>query len=391
MGAGYGSSAVFDIDSILLASAISGLCLSLTIIVFWMANRGSAFVITWAAGVIVLVGHVMALRFYTQTGSVALGTLACTLLAVGTMCLYAASRQFADGRRPLAIILALSVPYLLVVPPVFALGYDGVALILANAATATLFVMTGLAYLRRRPEAPLSIGALAFLYAAVGISFALCGAMLLVQGAWTIGYPPANWAENLNAVVATVATTGIGALTLSLDQSRLAGRRQVEAMTDPMTGLMNRRALLAAHDAPFGARKAIVIFDIDHFKQVNDEHGHAVGDEVIRRFAQVARKNGRSGDHLVRLGGEEFVMVLDAVTPEQVRKVAERIVAGFAKTEMTNSAGAAFFCTVSAGIAFGDDHRPSLDDVLARADRALYQAKRGGRNRIETGEWRLVS
>jgi len=381
---------LFDINSILLGTAISGLCLSLTVFAFWMANRGSAFMLTWACGVIVLVTHAFVLRFYDETSSLAFGMLANALLLVGTICIYAAARQFQSGKKPLQIILILSLPYLLLMPPVFALGYDGLVLIIGNGLSGLLFVLAGMAYLRRRAEAPLSIGALSFLYAAIGLSFALCGVVLLAQGAWMIGYPPDNWAERLNIVVATVATTGIGALTLSLDQTRLADRHHAESLTDPMTGLMNRRALRAAHDAPFTARKAIVIFDIDHFKQVNDKHGHAVGDNVIRRFAEVARQNGRSGDHLVRLGGEEFVMVLDAVTPEQVRKVAERVVVSFAKAEMMNDAGEVFSCTVSAGIAFGDANRPSLDDVLARADRALYQAKRNGRNRIETGEWRLV-
>ena len=381
---------MFDINSILLGTAISGLCLSLTVFAFWMANRGSAFMLTWACGVIVLVTHAFVLHFYDDTGSLAFGMLANALLLVGTICIYAAARQFQSGKKPLQIILVLSLPYLLLMPPVFALGYDGLVLIIGNGLTGLLFVLTGMAYLRRRAEAPLSIGALSFLYAAIGLSFALCGVVLLAEGAWMIGYPPDNWAERLNIVVATIATTGIGALTLSLDQTRLADRHHAESLTDPMTGLMNRRALRAAHDAPFTARKAIVIFDIDHFKQVNDKHGHAVGDNVIRRFAEVARQNGRSGDHLVRLGGEEFVMVLDAVTPEQVRKVAERVVVSFAKAEMMNDAGEVFSCTVSAGIAFGDANRPSLDDVLARADRALYQAKRNGRNRIETGEWRLV-
>lgn len=383
--------ALFDTNSILLGTAISGLCLSLTVFAFWMSNRGSAFMVTWACGVIVLVAHALVLYFYADTGLPALGILANALLLVGSISIYAAARQFESGKKPFATILPLSLPYLLLMPPVFALGYDGIVLIAANGLVGLLFILMAAAYLRRRAEAPLSIGALSFLHVAVGLSFALCGVVLLLEGAWSIGYPPDNWAERLNVVVATIATTGIGALTLSLDQTRLADRHHVEALTDPMTGLMNRRALLAAHDTPFNAGKAVVLFDIDHFKQVNDRHGHAVGDGVIRRFAEVARQNGRAGDHLVRLGGEEFVMVLDAVTPEQVRKVAERVVVGFAKAEMMNDTGGAFFCTVSAGIAFGDANRPSLDDVLARADRALYQAKRNGRNRIETGEWRLVS
>ena len=81
---------------------------------------------------------------------------------------------------------------------------------------------------------------------------------------------------------------------------------------------------------------------------------------------------------------------MNEVMPDQARKAAERIASAFAEERFTPEGKPAFSCTVSAGIAFGDATEPSLIDVLARADRALYLAKKGGRNRVEAGEWRLV-
>lgn len=382
---------MFDMNSMLLGGGISGLCLSFTMLSFWLVNRGASFMVTWSVGVMVLVGHVFAFWFYANGNSPVMGTLACMLLPVGAACIYAAGRQFVDGVNPVPVILWLSIPYLVVVPPVFALGYDGIALVAQNAVTTAVFLLCGLTYLRIRREASFSIGVISGLYLAVAVSFALCGVMVLVEGQWQLGYPPQNWAEELNVVIAVVAMTGIGAFTLSLEQSRLAGRHQAAAMTDAMTGLKNRRGLVSGNAGTFGPGKAVVLFDLDHFKQVNDRYGHAVGDEVIRRFADTLRTHGRAGDHMVRLGGEEFAMVMDRVTPRQVRKVAERVAAAFAEVEMLSDEGEPFRCTVSAGIAFGgmtgiDD----LNDVMTRADRALYTAKREGRNRVETEEWRLA-
>ncbi|TYR31046.1 GGDEF domain-containing protein [Mesorhizobium microcysteis] len=379
-----------DVNSLLIATAISGLCLSFTVLLFWQVNRGSGFLVTWAVAVVALVGHVAAFWFYAQTLSPVLGTVACALLPVGAIGLYAASRQFLDNLSPVPTILWLAVPYLVLVPPVFALGYDGVALVIQNFLTAVMFVLTAWTYFGRRSEALFSLGALAGLYFLVGLSFALCGTVLLVEGQWRIGSPPSNWAEDINVVISVLGMTGIGALTLLLDQSRLAGTFQRAAMIDTMTGLLNRRALQAAHSGPFGPRKAVVLFDLDHFKQVNDLYGHATGDEVLRGFAQAFQANARNIDYAVRLGGEEFVMVTDGVSPEQARKIAERVAAAFAEITFVSARGETFQCTVSAGIAFGDDALPNLEDVMARADRALYVAKRDGRNRIETGEWRLV-
>ena len=379
---------MLDAGSLLIATAISGLCLSLTTLVFG-ARRGS-FVLTWSAGVAIIVAHILVFWLYSREGTLLAGVLACALLPVGVACLYAAARQYGGETQPLRLVMAISVPYVALVPPLFALGHDGIALILQYLVVSALCVLTAHVYWRCRAEAPISLCGLAALYAILGLSFAMCATVLLAGAQWSIGAAPSNWAEELNVIVAVLCMTSIGALTLSIDQSRLASRHRADALTDALTGMMNRRGLDALHGKPFGPRKAVALFDLDHFKRINDTYGHAVGDEVIRRFASIVRQVGRVSDHGVRLGGEEFAVVMNEVMPDQARKVTERIAAAFAEQLFTPEAMPAFSCTVSAGIGFGDATGPSLDDVLARADRALYLAKKGGRNRVETSEWRLV-
>jgi diguanylate cyclase (GGDEF)-like protein len=281
-------------------------------------------------------------------------------------------------------VIALEAPLLLA-------GYDGAAMMVENFGALAVLGATAWIYFRHRSEAPIPMVALAAMYAACAIAFGLCGLVLLLDGQWVIGHAPQNWAEDLSIMVAVACMTGIGALSLALNQARNAARHRTASLSDPLTGAMNRRALFIRHgERSFGAYMAIVMFDLDHFKRINDSHGHAVGDRVLFSFAEVARRHLRTNDDLVRLGGEEFAVIMPRVTEEQAQVVARRIGENFAATILSTEHGP-LSCTVSAGIGFGSAEGARLEEVLHRADAALYAAKRGGRNRIEYKNWRLVS
>lgn len=176
-------------------------------------------------------------------------------------------------------------------------------------------------------------------------------------------------------------------------------RGQVEtglaaALTDPLTGLFNRRYITAELDLLIEKQGedagpwAVILLDIDHFKRVNDTHGHAVGDRVLREVAQLLRANLRKGDLLARIGGEEFLVVLPGTTCEKARLAAERLrslVAG-SPIEVTRAAAdISLRITLSAGVADGGgmgEGARTVDQLLERADRALYAAKASGRNRV---------
>ncbi len=159
------------------------------------------------------------------------------------------------------------------------------------------------------------------------------------------------------------------------------------ATIDPLTGVLNRRGLdvhLASHStsaerAP-GVALAALMIDIDHFKRVNDEHGHAVGDEVLRHVSAILARTLRVGDAVARWGGEEFLVFLADVEPERALAIAERARSGVETTPAGTSRGP-LGVTVSVGLAMetGDEARAAL---IERADAALYEAKRAGRNRV---------
>ena len=147
------------------------------------------------------------------------------------------------------------------------------------------------------------------------------------------------------------------------------------AITDPLTGVGNRRHA----DLFMGALApgdAVVLVDIDHFKQVNDERGHAAGDDVLRRLAQHLAAQIRGDDHLARFGGEEFLVVLTGASTSAITTM-ERISAAWAETGIG--------ITLSAGVAVHRAGRPVIE-TLAAADQALYVAKAQGRDRVVAGE-----
>ena len=166
--------------------------------------------------------------------------------------------------------------------------------------------------------------------------------------------------------------------------------RQLEemALTDSLTGLPNRRAIdfwasreLSAavrHDFPIW----VVMADLDHFKSINDAHGHDAGDTVLKTFAEILKSNTRSSNICGRMGGEEFLVVLTHAEKENAAIAIERIRKQFAAQKFT-VAGSTFGATASFGMAGIHGTACDFSDLVARADAALYVAKRQGRNRIE--------
>lgn len=156
------------------------------------------------------------------------------------------------------------------------------------------------------------------------------------------------------------------------------------AATDPLTGLANRRVFDAALERQRMSGGAlgghVALFDLDHFKDVNDRFGHSIGDAVLQTFARVARASVREGDLVARLGGEEFGVILVNAGREQAQIVCDRLRAAFAATP-TDAGGVTLLVTASAGVAAIRAAVPA-SDTLGQADAALYEAKRAGRNRL---------
>lgn len=162
----------------------------------------------------------------------------------------------------------------------------------------------------------------------------------------------------------------------------------LEAGRDALTSLLNRRFLptvlrrevALASDSSSGF--AVLLLDLDHFKPINDAHGHDAGDRALQHVAAALAQHTRSSDYLFRYGGEEFVMVLGSVNAPQACAIADELRERIAASPVKLSDGGKIDITASIGVAVYDGH-PDYERILARADAAMYQAKRNGRNRIE--------
>ena len=176
---------------------------------------------------------------------------------------------------------------------------------------------------------------------------------------------------------------------LAIGNRRLLATLQRQANTDARTGLANIRAFDEAVEEALAARTvdetvAVLMLDLDHFKDFNDRHGHPAGDEALRSFAEILRSQVRGGDLAARYGGEEFAILLPGTSATGARAIAERIRTQTEQTIVAIAPGVTDHITVSIGIALAPAHAFERVTLVRLADEALYQAKGAGRNQVRT-------
>ena len=179
-------------------------------------------------------------------------------------------------------------------------------------------------------------------------------------------------------------------LLIAVKQIKLSRRLKKLAMTDSLTGIANRRHIeqycddILAQTEINNGLASIIVFDIDHFKNINDQYGHDVGDEVLKEISRYSSEMLRRGDRLGRYGGEEFMVVLPNADIENAYRAAERLRTGIQNLKF-NAAREPVSVTVSIGIA-AFQYGETRDELVKRADQALYWAKRDGRNRTKRAD-----
>ena len=184
----------------------------------------------------------------------------------------------------------------------------------------------------------------------------------------------------LHMIVSTIAF-------LLLQMLLLQRRLHDSAARDMLTGLLNRRGLQRHVDAALslarrsGTPLALAVIDVDHFKRINDKHGHTVGDAVLRRVAELLQRGTRPSDSVARLGGEEFVVLMPGDDGGHAMTAAQRLRASLS-TDPVQVGPLAVPISVSVGVAQWSPGMDSWDELFAAADEAVYRAKRSGRNRV---------
>ncbi len=193
--------------------------------------------------------------------------------------------------------------------------------------------------------------------------------------------------SELELRMADLLVTQIG---VALHNAELHARVSEAAVRDPLTGLLNRRFFDEAVETAFAAAArsdrelSLVVFDLDHFSEVNNVHGHAIGDAVLRRVARAMASVIRNGDILARYGGEEFVVIAPGASRDQAIQVAERVRAAAAAETSKPIDGIEIPITISAGVASRLGDEADGRALFRAADSALLAAKRAGRDRVRS-------
>ncbi|WKB52401.1 GGDEF domain-containing protein [Eleftheria terrae] len=379
-------------------AAAFGLLLVIASVLLWVLARmvpnvpGPRW---WSTGaVLVLVGMLLAgSQVHSQTPlGRALYVLGDCLMVLGISAVGEGLRRFCHRPDRRRWIVGVAVLY-----AALGLGFEAVGLPRYNTVTASA-IITGLwiwiawvalRYTGRRRH-PLFVGvALCALLEGVGWAWR-CG---ILMGSRNAELPEV--VTHVNTILAGVGLVSTGALVLLyvlMVNFRLAEQLHALAVRDPLTGALNRRGFeestgrLTGLSARLGQSVAVLMLDVDHFKRVNDSHGHHVGDLVLKALAQLVHRAKRETDVFARLGGEEFCLVLPGTDVPGARVFADRLRRSFETLEIDT--GRSFLsCTMSVGVAYASaqalySSRVDVVDLLRQADEALYEAKRAGRNRV---------
>lgn len=372
----------FDSFTLVAMSCAITFVLGTMILLLWRRDRTATWLIWWGVGYLILSAAKIVLMFRSPSLSSWVLPLASAILLCGFSAVWQGARAF-DQRKPLIwpFVAALAWPGLSAILAMSA-GFE-IRLMVMSALLASVLLLAAFDLWRGRAEKLSSRMPLVIILSALGLLF-----LARIPAAPFLPFPMGAQAENPLAVMlfngpAFIAGIVAGVLAISMTLERAVLSQRTLAHRDPLTGLCNRRVLQDFFgDQLVLEGTSVVVFDLDEFKIVNDTHGHGVGDEFLRRFGDVCQKNIRKMDIAVRLGGEEFVVLMPETDVHMALVVAERVRRMFAKEVIATDQGSVH-CTVSAGIEISTGEEGMvLEVLLARADAELYRAKNSGRNQV---------
>jgi diguanylate cyclase (GGDEF)-like protein len=386
-----------DVDTLFLVTIYVEVILGLLLLFAWAQNTAITGVAWWGFAHLLRAASVVLFGMYGTAPDWITIDLANAILFTAFAVTWTGARVF-DHRRPLPLLIFAGAALWIIVcrAPAVEPSFD-VRVLLSSGVIAAYTWATAYEFWRGRGEPLVSR------WPAICLLFAH-GALYLLRtpfGAMLPWSPVGNqvfesvWLTVLS-FEALLFTIAIAFILLAMAKERTEYRHKTAALVDPLTGISNRRAFLQDGTAQLKRQVAdprpiaVMLLDLDNFKTINDRFGHAVGDQVLQRFAQVGNRCvRRHSDLFGRLGGEEFAALLVDTTRERALAVAEEIRASFADAT-SEVDGRPVIATVSIGIVMSHDAVLDLSALLAQADHALYRAKDNGRNRIEIASIELV-
>jgi len=377
----------FDLATLMAVGVLTTAVAGALTITAWVADRDVRALLWWAAGYFAIAFGIACLLASNLTSGSALNLAGLTLLALGPALTWTGARLLVD-LRPLPIAIAAGPLAALVAAVAQPLGPAPILLATQFATNDVYLALTVMALWRYLRGLSSMIPLIAFisLHAAVfAIGFVEALLNLLPQRG-LIGFQVLFSVVHFEQLLFAM---GSSIFLVALVRERSELRHKAAASIDLLTGLATRRAFMEKAQQALAIRGdatplTLLMFDLDHFKSVNDSYGHATGDQVLQTFAQVARSRLRANDVIGRLGGEEFAVIMPGTSARTAGHIANRIRRAFAEIPLAIG-GRSMRTTVSGGIAAAEAGM-TLEQLLSTADAALYRAKGKGRNRIELAE-----
>ncbi len=385
-----------DVNTLFLVTIYVEAILGLLLLFAWVQNTAVYAVAWWGFAHLLRAGSVVLFGMYGSVPDLVSIDLANAVLFTAFAVTWTGARVF-DHRKVQPLLLFGGAGLWLVVchVPAIAGSWD-LRMLFSSGIITTYTWATAYEFYRGRSEPLVSR------WPAISLLFAH-GALYLLRTPFGSMVPwlPAN-NQVFESVWLTVLsfegllfTISIAFILLAMAKERTEYRHKTASLIDPLTGIANRRAFLQDSEALLKRQAtdpqpiAVMLLDLDNFKSINDRFGHAIGDRVLERFAEVGTSCMRRLDIFGRLGGEEFAALLIDASRDRAVAVAEQIRSSF--IEATNDVdGRPVVATVSIGVVISYDAVLDLSALLAQADHALYRAKDNGRNRIEIASIELI-
>jgi len=380
-----------DVQTLSVVTVFVTALLGALLVFAGLQNRDVRAPMIWGAAYIVTA---VGLALLTTAGSapdwVSID-LANTLVLTGTALIWTGARAF-DARptRPLSVLSPTILWLLACLAPGFAASIN-LRVVLVSALMALLAAVTAEEFWRGRSEPLMSR------WPTVCVLLAYAAALLARIPATLLSpsLQPASLMSGVSfALIAfgtLLFTVVLAFLLLNMTKERTELQHKIASLVDPLSGVPNRRAFLEGANRLLKQQRieleplAVFLFDLDHFKAINDRLGHATGDAVLKIFAAAATRTLGSDTLFGRIGGEEFAAVLAVGDIGEAVAIADRVRRNFGDAAVAH-AHDGVSPGVSVGVTLGSDAKAVMTDLLARADQALYRAKANGRNRVEVFE-----
>lgn len=377
-----------DMPTISAVSISVTAVLGIVLGVAWSRDPSSPLIGWWGLAQLIMSAGIVIALLSAINNDDDINGIGQAVMILSAALMWMAVRQF-EGRNLHYVWLVVWPAAFLVAQGLGYLGTFDVRLILACSFLAVLNFAAALELSRGAGEPLVSRWPSIFLLAATGLGYLIWLPLTLTM---PIGQVDRIFASRWLPTVILIATLGRIALAfavLAMVKEREELKQRIDALTDPLTGLPNRRALfeaaekLAEHSKYLkGDPVSVLVFDLDHFKRINDTFGHRLGDRVLQLFAHILADKLTAGSIIGRLGGEEFAAVLPGADLETAARTAEAVRIRFAESAEVLD-GVPVAGTVSVGAACHHDIDCDLKTLFHLADGALYAAKSSGRNRVE--------